>query len=244
MDNKGVAMGLGLAVGLVGAAALVAGAWVQTHPQRDEIHVVGMAQRDFEADLIVWKGSFARKAMTMADAYAGLKADSAKVRAYFAEQGVKDDEIVFAAVSIDRQYHTEYDKNGNGHEVFDGFALTQPVTIRSGRVDDVEKVSREVTGLIDQGVEFYSQNPEYYYTKLAELKLEMLAAATKDGTDRAEKIAENAHAHVGGLGEANMGTFQITAQNSSEDYSWGGAFNTSSKNKTASITVRLEFEVD
>jgi hypothetical protein len=40
-----------------------------------------------------------------------------------------------------------------------------------------------------------------------------------------------------------MGIFQITAQNSAEDYSWGGTFNTSSKRKTASITVKLEFEI-
>jgi len=40
-----------------------------------------------------------------------------------------------------------------------------------------------------------------------------------------------------------MGIFQITGQNSNEDYSYGGAFNTSSKNKTASITVNLECTV-
>jgi hypothetical protein len=47
-----------------------------------------------------------------------------------------------------------------------------------------------------------------------------------------------------GLKNATMGIFQITGQNSSEDYSWGGAFNTSSKRKTASITMRLEYLVD
>jgi len=41
-----------------------------------------------------------------------------------------------------------------------------------------------------------------------------------------------------------MGVIQITAKNSAEDYSWGGSFNTSSKLKTASITIRLEYEID
>ena len=245
VDNaKGVAMAVGLAVGLIGAAGLVAGAWVKTHPSHDTIDVVGMAQKDFTSDLIVWKGSFTGKATTMAEAYGQIKSNAATVKAYLAEKGVTDDETVFSAVSIDREYHTEYDKNGNGTQVFDGFTLTQRVTIRSARVDAVEKVSREVTDLIDKGVEFYSENPEYYYTGLAALKLEMLAAATKDGTDRAENIAKNAKAGVGALEDANMGTFQITAQNSSEDYSWGGSFNTSSKQKTASITVRLAFGID
>ncbi len=38
-----------------------------------------------------------------------------------------------------------------------------------------------------------------------------------------------------------MGVFQITGKNSNEDYSYGGAFNTSAKNKTGSITIKMEF---
>jgi hypothetical protein len=41
-----------------------------------------------------------------------------------------------------------------------------------------------------------------------------------------------------------MGVFQITGQNENEDYSYGGAFNTSSINKTATITVKMDFAVD
>ena len=103
-------------------------------------------------------------------------------------------------------------------------------------------MSREITELIDFGIEFYSTNPNYYYTKLASLKIEMLAQATKDARLRADKIAENAGGKIGKLKQADMGIFQITAQNSSEEYSWGGTFNTSSKNKTANVTVKLEFE--
>ena len=80
--------------------------------------------------------------------------------------------------------------------------------------------------------------------ELADLKIEMLANATKDARNRAETIAKNAGASLGGLKTANMGVFQITAPNSSnEDYSWGGTFNTSSKQKRASINMRLTYYV-
>jgi hypothetical protein len=79
---------------------------------------------------------------------------------------------------------------------------------------------------------------------LAALKIEMIANATKDANQRATKIAENAGSKVGGLKNANMGVFQIVAQNSSEEYSYGGSFNTDSKRKTASITVKLEYETE
>ena len=71
----------------------------------------------------------------------------------------------------------------------------------------------------------------------------MISKATEDARVRAERIAENAGGRLGDLISARMGVFQITGQNSGEDYSWGGAYNTSSKNKTASITMRLEYNV-
>jgi hypothetical protein len=40
-----------------------------------------------------------------------------------------------------------------------------------------------------------------------------------------------------------MGVFQITGKTSSEEYSWGGVYNTSDRNKKASITVKLEFAI-
>ena len=71
----------------------------------------------------------------------------------------------------------------------------------------------------------------------------MISKATEDARLRAEKIAEFSGGKLGELQSARMGIFQITAQNSAEDYSWGGTFNTTSKNKTASITMKLEYSV-
>ena len=70
----------------------------------------------------------------------------------------------------------------------------------------------------------------------------MLAEATKDGLQRAKTIAENGDASLGNLVSSTQGVFQIVGLNSSEDYSWGGAFNTSSKKKTASVTVKLMYK--
>ena len=106
----------------------------------------------------------------------------------------------------------------------------------------MEGISRQVSELINSGIEFYSNPPNYYYTKLAELKIEMIAEATKDAFSRATKIARNAGSKVGRLKNADMGVFQIVAQNSSEEYSWGGSFNTISKRKTATITLKLNYE--
>jgi len=105
-------------------------------------------------------------------------------------------------------------------------------------------LSRNITEIINLGIEFTSSSPNYFYTKLADVKQQMIADATKDAKQRAEKIAENSGAKLGKLKKATMGVTQITEPNSTEEFSYGGTFNTSSKEKEASITIKLEYEVD
>lgn len=93
-------------------------------------------------------------------------------------------------------------------------------------------------------MEFYTSPLDHYYTKLAELKIQMIAEASKYASARAKSIAENVAVNLRSLQKTDMGVFQITGQNSSEDFSYGGSFNTQSKNKTATITVRLVYQIN
>lgn len=231
-----------ISIAILLSAGLLGRAWIKTHPKRNSITVTGLSSREFVSDLIVWKGSFNRKAMTLKDAYATLKNDAEQIKKYLVSKGLNENEIVFSAVDIRKEFENVKENNVS-RQVFTGYKLSQNVQIESKDVDKIESLSRQVTELIDSGIEFYSEAPHYYYTKLSELKIEMLAAATKDARNRAEKISENAGGKLDGLRTADMGVFQITAPNSSDDYTWGGAFNTTSKRKTASITVKLEFTI-
>jgi hypothetical protein len=209
------------------------------------VSVKGLGQQSFDSDLIVWSASFSRNSNNLKKAYADLNSDIVKVKEYLNSQGINADEIVFDAADINKKYDRIYDDNGNFKEnIFRGYELNQSFQVQSKSVDMVEKTSREVSKLIDAGIELNSYSPQYYYTKLAALKIKMIEAATKDAKNRAETIASNGGGQLGKLTKANMGVFQITAENSSDEYSWGGSFNTSSKRKTASITMRLNYEID
>lgn len=233
-----------IAAAIVIAAGIFAFAYSNRHKSGDVIYVTGLGSKDFTSDLIVWEGTFARRSFDLKSASAALNKDRETVKNYLISKGVPESSMVFSAVNIQKEYENHYDHNGNYTSTFSGYSLSQVVSIESGEVDKIENIVREVTELINEGVELYSPSPEYYYTKLAELKIEMIAAATQDARVRAEQIATNSNASLGHLRNATMGIFQITGQNSSEDYSWGGTFNTIAKKKTASITMRLEFQVD
>mgnify|MGYP003668696764 CR=1 FL=1 len=209
------------------------------------IQVTGLGNVDFNSDLIVWEGRFSAENRDLKQAYITLKKDQEVIKNYLISKGVDSENIVFSAVNTNQKVKTKYSPSGKymGDE-FDGYELSQSVQIESNDVEKIENISREVTELLNKGVQFYSENPRYYYTKLADLKIEMISKATVDARIRAEKIAENSGGNLGELVSAKMGIFQITGQNSKEDYSWGGTFNTSSKAKTASITMKLVYKVD
>jgi len=209
------------------------------------ISVIGMGEASFDSDLIVWNASFSRNSLELKEAYADLHGDLKKLKSYFKSKGVLEADIIIEAANIQKEFSTEYDDNGNVRSsYFTGYNITQNVKIQSKNVALIEKVSREVSELIDAGIELNSQSPQYYYTKLSALKLKMIEEATRDANERAKKIAENGGGSLGSLKNAEMGVFQITAEHSAEDYEWGGSFNTSARRKTASITIRLKYEID
>ena len=210
-----------------------------------EIKVTGLGKTDFTSDLIVWEGRFGAKNLNLKQAYLTLEQNKKTITNYLQKKAVNTDQLIYSAVKSNQTSKRIYSDNGDyiGEE-FVGYQLTQSVKIESREVDKIEKISREITELLNQGVQFYSENPRYYYTKLANLKIEMISKATEDARLRAEKISEYSGGKLGDLISAKMGIFQITGQNSKEDYSWGGTFNTSSKDKTASITMKLVYKVD
>jgi hypothetical protein len=236
-----IAIGLSLII----AFWIAGGAFKYKSKSTETIVVTGLAEKDFVSDLIVWNGSYSRKAMDIKSAYAAVKVDESAIRQYLKGKGIADNEMVFSSVVINKEFDTRSDENGRQlGQQFSGYNLMQTVKVESKNVDKIDKIAREVTELIELGIEFNSQPPLFYNTKLADVKMDLLARASADAKSRAEAIAKNSGSSLGKLRKASMGVFQITGKNSNEDYSYGGSFNTSSRNKTGSITIKMEFAAE
>ncbi len=243
MKNNLMAIIFGLAI--VIAAYILGYSFMNRNKPSGTISVTGLGETNFTSDLIVWEGSFSEENLSLQQAYNDLEKDKKIISEYLLSKGIANDELVFNAVNSRKNTRGKYTSDGKyiGDE-FLGYVLTQSIQIDSKDVEKVEKVSRVITELLNKGIQFYSQAPRYYYTKLADLKIEMISKATADARIRAEMIAENSKGKLGRLISAKMGIFQITGQNSNEDYSWGGTFNTESKEKTASITMKLDYKAN
>lgn len=232
------------ALGFIIGLAFLGNAIKNRNKSENTISVTGLGTKKFVSDLIAWNGNFSRNSFELKEAYDALANDRKIIENYLISKGIPKNEIVFSSVDIQKLYNYSNDSNGNSNRTFGGYQLSQSVSIDSKDVAKIENLSRNITEIINLGIEFTSSPPSYFYTKLADVKQQMIADATKDAKERAEKIAENAGSSLGNLKKATMGVIQITAPNSNEDYSYGGTFNTSSKEKEASITIKLEYQVD
>jgi hypothetical protein len=229
-----------LAIGLLGAAWIIGASAMRIADARSTLSVTGSAKKQIRSDLAVWRGTFSSQASDITQAYAELERMRGLVRTYLSAQAFPDSELVFHAVTI--RIYRAMTARGMETAAVSGYGLAQTVEVRSRSVDRVAALSREATELIRQGVPLESMPPEYLYTRISELKVEMLAEATKDARARATEMARNSGSRIGRLRSARMGVFQITPAFSTmvADY---GINDTSSLLKDITAVVSLSFEI-
>ena len=204
------------------------------------VKVTGSAEKNIISDAIVWRLSFSRRDVKMVGAFDLIKEDLKIVKDYLMGKGVKESEIIVAPVATIVLY--KKNEKGNDTNEIEGYILAQEIEIRSSDVVKITEVSRQATELIEKGLEVISQSPEYFYTKLPELKLAMLSDATENAKKRAESMAKASGNKIGSIRSARMGVFQITPVNSF-DVSDYGMNDTTSLEKKVNAVVNVEFAI-
>jgi hypothetical protein len=210
--------------------------------QDHRVSVTGSATRRIQSDLIVWKASVKAQAPETAAAYKKLVADVQATQAWLQAQGLDPKIITVSSISTD-EVHPRNKEGQILEEQVSAYRMSQSIEISSGDINKVAHVSRAVTELIDRGVDIQSEPPMYIYTRMAELKVQLLADASRDARLRAEQIAKNTGSRVGPLVSAKMGVLQINPQHSS-DISWSGNNDRTSLEKDAMAVVTASFSVE
>jgi hypothetical protein len=229
-----VAVALFLGLGAIGRAVR------DVRASRQGVTVKGFAQKRITSDYGLWSANVVVRSPTMEDAYQRIERNVGKVREYLAKEGVADSDVSVSAVTIHARY--KQTMSGMATNEVELFELNQNVSVRSSDVNLVEKVSKGVTFLIRDGVELQSWSPAFHYTKLDDLKIEMLGGAAADAKNRASEIASKSGAKIGRLVSASQGVFQITPVYSSE-ISGEGWLDTSSIEKTIRAVVTVSYEI-
>ena len=210
--------------------------------------VTGSAKRRITSDLAEWESRFATENADWQAGYRDLAVQVQKGVAWLKAQGVKDEELRVSSSTREELFDTQTTGEGDDRivkQVRTGWRLTQGVTVRSGDVAKLERLSREVTSLNEQGVPVDSTAPRYFYTKLGDLKIEMLGEAAKDARTRVERMVASAGGADGlelKLKQLDMGVINVNPANKTQT-SWDGNNDSSSLEKDIITIVHCTFEL-
>lgn len=208
----------------------------------DTIAVTGSARRTVCSDYVTWSGSYYANETTIQRGHEVLAHHEKRIRDFLHSRHVPDSLIKFSGIRIRDMYDRKRTVSGEMEEKFIGYQLTQSFDVHSTELDSIDAIARDITHLAAEGLPVNSQSPQFYYTKLAEMRIQMLGEATADARLRAERIAESGGGKVGAIRNARMGVFQITAPNSREVHDYG-IYDTSTIEKDITAVVKVSFAV-
>ena len=229
-----------ISAAIIICSIIIAVTWKSNYTSNQTINVTGSAKRDITSDLGVLRVTITSQAPTAESAYRELLRMKPILVSYLSSKGFPENKIEFYTINS----HPVYEIGANGYQTgtIKAYNYNQRIEIQSDDVNRIKDISLDIPSLIEKGVNFNVEQPEYHYTKLAELKIDVQADAAKDAMVRAEKIAKATGRSLGTMRDARMGVIQITPKLSNQvsDY---GINDLSSIEKEITAVVNASFEI-
>lgn len=230
-----------ISAALIICAVIMALTWRANRKADQTITVTGSAKKEIVSDFGVLRGTLSSRAATAEAAYNELNRQKPVLTEYLASKGFPEDKITFFTISSYPVY--EMGPNGTQTGRILDYNYSQRIEINSTDVRKIRDISLDISSLVKKGVSFMVEMPEYHYTKLAELKIQIQAEAAKDAINRAERIAAAANRSLGAIKSARMGVLQITPKfsNMVSDY---GVNDVSSIDKEITAVISASFQLE
>lgn len=230
-----VILGLILGGSFLVAALIAAGTVFRLRSLNDTVSVTGSAKMEVVADQGKWVSSITRtvRQSALKTGYDQMAKDLALVETFLETNGITRDQISIAPVSMMEVYNQNIDAEKQ-------YTLTQSIEVQSADVEKLKALSQRNGELITKGVLYSTASLEFYYSKLPEARIALLADAIADAKARAQELAKNSGKDVGTLRSASSGVVQVQSRNST-DVSDYGFYDTSKIEKQITVTVKASF---
>ena len=197
------------------------------------VSVRGLAERDVEANLAIWSLSWTSASNDLQVLSESLATQSEQIQSYLKRQGLKPEEIEAQPTGIrdlkadiynQQQINFRYSAKGN-------------LAIKTNNIVAVKKALANMDEILKLGIVFgengYISPPEYSYTDLNKVKPEMIASATRNARDAAQKFAADSESRLGKIKRATQGLFEIFARDA-----------LSPEKKTVRVVTTVEYSLE
>ena len=173
------------------------------------VTVKGLAEQDVEANLAIWEIKYVATGHDLVETKNNLENQTIAVINFLHENGFSDSEIELGGTDTNDLMANPY--RGND-AITSRFIITKSITVRSNQVHNVAETYTRAGDLINSGVVFenrYDSPVSYIFTKLNDIKPQMLELATKNARQAALEFAKSSDSRVGKIHSANQGVFSI-----------------------------------
>lgn len=208
---------------------------------REGISVTGSAYEIVKSDSGRLSFEINVRAVSKNAAYQALKTQLPVVKKYLTDKNIAEADI--DVKTYNGYYSYKYNEiTGRTTNIVDYYSLSQPIEVASNNVELLKEISTDIQGLLDKGIDINVYQTAYFYSKLSDLKVKLLEAATDDAKQRAAAMLKATHNRVGKIQSVKMGVFQIT-QVDSTNVSDMGINDTSTIDKKVTAVANVVFKI-
>jgi hypothetical protein len=183
------------------------------------VTVKGLSEREVPADIAIWPITFQEAGNDLNGLFSSIQQKNALVVDYLQNLGVKTEEISVSPPGI-------LDKQAAGYSGSDTFKFRysgdSTITVYSENVGNIREAMNRLVELGKQGIAFarqgYQTQTEFIFTKLNDIKPEMIEEATKNAREVAEKFARDSNSTLGKIKRASQGQFSIGNRDNNTPY--------------------------
>lgn len=185
---------------------------LSTFAARDRVvSVRGLAEREVKADHVIWPIIYKTTGNDLQKLYADINTASSRIEAFLIQNGVAKSDISIAAPQIVDRLAESY--VSSEATKIDRYNVTTVITVSSSKVEQARQLMPRMGELLKQGIAIsagdYGSQVQYEFTSLNKIKPQMIAEATKNAREAAEKFASDSESKLGKIKNASQGLFSI-----------------------------------
>lgn len=185
------------------------------------VTVKGVAEQEVKADLALWPLRFVATGDTLQQAQDDARASRDAIMAFLQLQAIASEAVELQRLDVTDTRANPYQNQGGAQR----FIISQTLMVRSGDITRIQQAAQGVSELVDSGVvlsaDYGNSGPTYLFSRLNEIKPDMIARATAAAREAASQFAQDANTTLGGIRRANQGVFQILPRDQAPGISEG-----------------------
>ncbi len=177
--------------------------------QNRTVSVRGLAEREVDADMAVWRLSFSVGGNDLPSLQKEILSKTKTACDFLKEHNLDENDYVILAPEItDTTVNLYMDSS---RRTFD-YVAKQGILVRTKKINMIKSAAGDTLKLAGKDIAVssdYDSKVSYEFTGLNEIKPEMIAQATENARLAAEQFAHDSHSKVGKIMTASQGLFSI-----------------------------------